>query len=241
MKDFIEKIAGGLIVSCYAGSDLYEEMASPEIMTAVAKSCLAGGANAIRTNYENVKMIADSIEAPLIGIKKVYRSGGIDGGDFRITPTLKEVEQLVNAGVDAVAIDGTFRERYDNLTLADFIKEIKTRWDIHIIADISTVEEGIEAYKAGADLVGTTLSGYTPYSKNPIHFGSIPEPDPDYEIIRELRNAGVNYVIAEGRISDGNRMRKALQAGAHAVVIGTSITQPKKIVRTILSIAKEEI
>ena len=239
MEDFIEKIASGLIVSCYASQDLNHEMAHPEIMTAVAISCIAGGASAIRTNAENVKMIADSIEVPLIGIKKIYRSGGIDGGDFRITPTLKEVEELVSNGADAIAIDGTIRERYDDLTLAEFIKEIKNRWNVYVIADISTVEEGVTAYKVGADLIGTTLSGYTSYSKRKIHFGSIPEPKPDYEIIKELKEAGVPYVIAEGRISNGERMRKALEAGAHAVVIGTSITQPKKIVRTILSDAKE--
>ena len=70
--------------------------------------------------------------------------------------------------------------------------------------------------------------------ENPLPFGTLPSPEPDYEIIRELRAAGVPYIVAEGRITNGEKMRKALEAGAHSVVIGTSITEPRKIVKTIL-------
>ena len=89
-------------------------------------------------------------------------------------------------------------------------------------------------------LVGTTLSGYTPYSKNPFCSGTVPSPDPDYEIIEELTKHGVKRVIAEGRINDGEKMRKCLDVGAYAVVIGTSISEPKKIVKTILFDAKAQ-
>ena len=78
------------------------------------------------------------------------------------------------------------------------------------------------------------MSGYTPYSKNPIVFGALPTPEPDYEIIRELKAAGVENIIAEGRFDNGEKMKKAIEAGATAVVIGTAITMPKKIVKTIL-------
>jgi N-acylglucosamine-6-phosphate 2-epimerase len=220
------------------GGDLNEEMAVPETMACVAKSCIAGGANAIRTNYENVSTIKKSVKVPVIGIWKIYRSGGISEGDFRITPTLKEVEALLKAGADAIAIDGTKRERYDNLTTREFISEIKRKFNAFVIADISTVEEGVAAWEYGADMVGTTLSGYTPYSKNPIRFGTLPNPDPDYEIIADLRKAGVEHVVAEGRITNGTKMKKALEAGAYCVVIGTSITEPSKIVKTILQDAK---
>ena len=87
-------------------------------------------------------------------------------------------------------------------------------------------------------MVGTTLSGYTPYSANPIRFGTLPSPGPDYEISRGLRAAGVEHVVAEGRITNGEKMRLALDAGAYCVVIGTSITEPRKIVKTILLDAK---
>lgn len=238
MNEMLNSIKGGLIVSCYASEDLNEEMNDPFVMACMAQSCLAGGASAIRTNLENVAAIRKVIKVPLIGIKKVYKSGGIADSNFRITPTLKEVKELVEAGADIIAIDATKRERYDDLTLSEFIKKIREQWNVGIVGDISTVEEGLNAVKAGVDAVGTTLSGYTPYSKNPIVFGALPLPDPDYQIISELKAAGVPYIIAEGRVDSGEKMKKALAAGASAVVIGTSITEPKKIVKTILMNAK---
>ena len=234
MEQMLEKLKGGLIVSCYAGYDFNKEMGMPQTMACMAQSCIAGGAKAIRTNWENVAAIKKAVEVPVIGIKKVYRSGDMVTGDFRITPTLKEVEELLEAGADGIAIDGTIRERYDDQTLEAFIHTIKKEFSTFIIADISTVEEGVAAWNYGADMVGTTLSGYTPYSKNPLPFGQLPSPEPDYEIIQDLRAAGVKHIVAEGRITNGVKMRKALEAGAHSVVIGTSITEPRKIVKTIL-------
>ena len=234
MDNMLERLKGGLIVSCYAGADFNAEMAVPETMVCVAKSCIAGGAKAIRTNCENVAAVKAAVDVPVIGLKKIYRSGDMISGDFRITPTLKEVEELIKAGADGVAVDGTVRERYDGKTLEQFIGAVKKEFGAFVIADISPVEEGVAAWRCGADMVGTTLSGYTPYSKNPLPFGTLPSPEPDYEIIRELRAAGVPYIVAEGRITNGEKMRRALDAGAHSVVIGTSITEPRKIVKTIL-------
>lgn len=231
-EEFIRKIKNGLIVSCYAGPDLNPEMGTPETMACMARSCVAGGAAAIRTNAQNVTAVRAVVDTPLIAIKKVYKDGY--DGDFRITPTLKEVAELKSYGADAIAIDGTIRERYDDMTVQEFIRRIKEEYGMIVIADISTVEEGVTCWKAGADFVGTTLSGYTPYSKNPIKFGTLPSPEPDYEIIRELREAGVENIIAEGRYSSGEMLKKALDNGATAVVIGTSITMPSKIVKNIL-------
>ena len=209
MDNMLERLKGGLIVSCYAGADFNAEMGVPETMVCVAKSCIAGGAKAIRTNCENVAAIKAAVDVPVIGLKKIYRSGDMISGDFRITPTLKEVEELIKAGADGVAVDGTVRERYDGKTLEQFIGAVKKEFGAFVIADISTVEEGVAAWRYGADMVGTTLSGYTPYSKNPLPFGTLPSPEPDYEIIRELRAAGVPYIVAEGRITNGEKMRKA--------------------------------
>jgi len=229
----LECLRDGLIVSCYAGEDINAEMAHPLVMAHMAKSVLAGGATAVRTNLENVSEIKKMVSAPVIGIKKILR-GDFSKGDFRITPTMREVESLMDAGADAIAIDGTARERYDDLTLPQFIEEIKHRFETFIIADVSTVEEGVAAWKAGADMVGTTLSGYTPYSENPIQFGQLPTPEPDYKIIRSLREQGVRYIVAEGRYTNGLQFKAALEAGAHCVVIGSAITYPKKIVQSIL-------
>lgn len=232
----IEELNGGLIVSCYADWSINPYMDNDEAISCVAKSCVAGGAKAIRTNLEHVASIRKVINVPLIGIKKIYKEDNTDSPDFRITPTMKEVDALVTAGADGVAIDGTKRERFDDTPLDVFIKQIKEKYpDLILIADVSTLEEGLFCYKNGADIIGTTLSGYTPYSKNPIKFGTIPAPDPDYELISNLKAKGVNKIIAEGRINDGVKMKKCLEAGAYAVVIGTSISEPKKIVKTILS------
>lgn len=233
-KNMLAEIENGLIVSCYAGDDFNEQMGTPDTMAHVARSVVAGGAAAVRTNIENIREVKRSVDVPVIGLKKVYKSGDMIDGDFRITPTIKEVEELLNAGADAVAIDGTIRPRYDDMTLEEFIHEIKKRFNAFVIADVSTFEEGLAAWSYGADMIGTTLSGYTPYSKNPIRFGQLPSPEPDYELIHQLVEAGVKYVVAEGRINDGAKMKKALEAGAHSVVIGTSITEPRKIVKTIL-------
>ncbi|BBB47362.1 N-acetylmannosamine-6-phosphate 2-epimerase [Pelolinea submarina] len=234
----LEKLKDGLVVSCYASFDINPEMDNPDTMAHVATSCVVGGACAIRTNLENVRAIKSVVQVPVIGIKKIYKDGDTSSSDFRITPTLKEVEALLKAGADAIAIDGTVRDRYDNYSTKEFISEIKRLFDVFIITDISTVEEGVAAWEYGADMVGTTLSGYTPYSKNPIRFGTLPSPDPDYEIIADLRSANVKHIVAEGRITNGLKMKKALDAGAYCVVVGTSITEPKKIVKTILQDAQ---
>ncbi|MDD6466766.1 MAG: N-acetylmannosamine-6-phosphate 2-epimerase [Erysipelotrichaceae bacterium] len=238
----IDKIKGGIIVSCYAGNDypgdINAEMANPIAMAYVANSVVAGGAAAIRTNLANLKAVREMVSVPVIGIHKV--SDENNPGDFRITPTMKEVDELVKNGADGIAIDGTKRPRYDDLTLEEFIHQIKAKYpDLLLIADISTVEEGIAAYQYGADMVGTTLSGYTPYSKNPIVFGTIPTPEPDYDIIRELKKHGIENIIAEGRYHSGEQLMKGFEAGATAIVVGTSITSPKKIVQTLLYDAKQ--
>ncbi len=234
-------IKGGLIVSCYADQSINEYMDNDEAIRCVALSCVKGGASVIRTNLEHVKAIKETVDVPVIGIKKIYKGNDPLNSSFRITPTMKEVDDLVKAGVDGIAIDGTIRERYDNLTLEEYVHQIKEKYpNLFLIADISNLEEGLKADEYGVDAVGTTLSGYTPYSKNPILFGTVPSPDPDYEIIEELTKHGVKRVIAEGRINDGEKMRKCLDVGAYAVVIGTSISEPKKIVKTILFDAKAQ-
>ena len=95
MDNMLERLKGGLIVSCYAGPDFNAEMGVPETMVCVAKSCIAGGAKAIRTNWENVAAVKAAVDVPVIGLKKIYHSGDMISGDFRITPTLKEVEELL--------------------------------------------------------------------------------------------------------------------------------------------------
>ena len=155
--------------------------------------------------------------------------------DYKVTSEYASKDYSIDNSIRDTAFKNGIIVHSD--ILLDYLKNKYP--ELFVIADISTVEEGIRASKAGVDAVGTTLSGYTPYSKNPIIFGTVPSPDPDYEIIKELKTAGVSRVIAEGRINDGSKMKKCIEAGAFAVVIGTSISEPAKIVKTILHDAKE--
>lgn len=220
---FAEAIRGGLIVSCYADRDYNRAFMDEKAMSALATSVQRGGAAAIRVNLRHISHLKRVVEIPIIGIEKVYR-----GNEMRITPTTREVEDLVAAGADAIAIDGTQRSRFDSLSLRDFISEIKSHFGVPVIADISTLEEGVNVAELGVDAVGTTLSGYTLYSKNVGCLGDIPPAEPDYQIVQELSKCVGIPVIAEGRYNCPLKAKKVLELGAHAVVVGTAISNPEQ-------------
>ena len=231
MNNFLEKTRGGLIVSCYTAEEQNPLFNQPEAMAALARSVEAGGAAVIRVNVKWIPLFKSVVKMPIMGIKKVFQ-----GGEMRITPTLREVEEIANAGADAVAIDATRRARFDDLTLEQFIREIKTNFDLAVLGDISILEEGIHAEEWGMDGVSTTISGYTPYSPNYGKLGDIPPKDPDYQLIDDLCKAIRIPVICEGRVNTPEKALEALKHGAHAVVVGTAITNPQKI--TELFVAK---
>ncbi len=217
--ELLEKIKGKLIVSCQAlpGEPLYIENGT--IMPLMAKAAEKAGAVAIRTNgITDVMEIKKEVNLPIIGlIKKQYA-----GFPQYITVTMKEIDELVAAGADIIALDCTLRERVDGKTVNEFIKDIKKKYtQIVLMADISTYEEGINAEEAGVDMVGTTLSGYTPYSKK--------IEGPDYELVEELTKKLRIPVIAEGRIHEPAQAKKMLELGAYSVVVGGAITRPLEI------------
>lgn len=218
-KNILDKIKGELIVSCQAlpGEPLYIENGT--MMPLMARAAKMAGAAGIRTNgVLDVKEIKKEVNLPIIGIiKKQY-------GDFPqyITVTMKEIDELVEAGADIIALDCTMRDRVDGKTINDFIKEIKEKYEnIILMADISTFEEGVNAEKAGVDIVGTTLSGYTPYSEK--------KEGPDYELVEKLVKTLSIPVIAEGRVHEPKHAKKMLELGAFAVVVGGAITRPLEI------------
>ena len=218
-KEIIEKLKGKLIVSCQAlpGEPLYIE--NDTMMPLMAVAAKRAGAAGIRTNGErDVKEIKKTVDLPVIGlIKKEYE------GFFQyITVTMKEIDTLVKAGADIIALDCTMRERGDGKTVNGFIKEIKEKYpDIILMADISTFEEGVNAEKAGVDMVGTTLSGYTPYSEK--------TDGPDVKLVEKLSKELDIPVIAEGKIHEPQQAKKMIELGAHAVVVGGAITRPLEI------------
>ena len=218
-EEIIEKIKGGLIVSCQAlpGEPLYME--NDTMMPLMARAARIGGACAIRTNgVMDVERIKAEIGLPVIGImKKVY-----EGYEPFITFTMDEVDKIVEAGADIIATDCTLRKRINDETIEEFIKKIKEKYpDILIMADISNYEEGINAYNAGVDFIGTTLSGYTDYTEK--------LEGPDYDLVEKLAKAVDIPVIAEGRVHYPEQAAKMLERGAHAVVVGGAITRPLEI------------
>jgi len=224
MTDFFTKTKGGLIVSCYTAEEQNPLFNNPEAMSALAKSAEAGGACAIRVNVKWIPLFKSLVKIPIMGIKKVFQ-----GSEMRITPTFKEIEEITKAGADAIAIDATRRSRFDELTLEQFIRAIKARLQLPVLGDISILEEGIRAAQCGIDGVSTTLSGYTPYSPQYGKLGDIPPKDADYHLIDELKKAIQIPIICEGRINTPEKAALAIEHGAHAVVVGTAITNPQKI------------
>ena len=217
MNKVLENIKGKLIVSCQALED--EPLHSSFIMGRMAYAAYVGGAGGIRANtVEDIKEIKKNVSLPIIGIiKKVY-----DNCNVYITPTIREVEALVNEGVQIIAIDATKRERPDKKDLKDFINEIKKKYPNQLImADISSVDEALYAEEIGFDMVGTTLVGYTEYTKN---FKALEELE---KVIKTVKIP----VIAEGNIDTPLKAKNALELGAFAVVVGGAITRPQQITK----------
>lgn len=214
--DVIEALRGGLIVSCQAYPG--EPMRHPETMAQVAASAEIGGARAIRAQgIADIRLVVERTTLPVIGI---WKDG--DDGVF-ITPTLRHAIAVAEAGAHIVGLDGTRRERPDGLSLAETIERLKEATGALVMADCGSVADGRAAAEAGADIVGTTLCGYT---------GERPKTDgPDLDVLRELSSRLGVPVIAEGRIHSTADAAACRAAGAFAVCVGTAITHPASITR----------
>lgn len=218
-EKLFQKIKGKVIVSCQAlpGEPLYVEEKS--IMYLMARAAKMAGAPAIRTSsIRDVTAIKEETGLPVIGLIKVQYKGF----ESYITPTMKEVDELAEAKSDIIAFDCTDLKRGDGKTTEEFIREVREKYpDEILMADISTFEEGVRAWKLGVDLVGTTMSGYTPYTEK--------TDGPDYELVRRLSAILDIPVIGEGRIHTPEQAAELLKAGAFAVVVGGAITRPLEI------------
>lgn len=212
----VEALRGHLVVSCQARPG--EPLHGPDHMTAMALSALAGGAVALRLEGpEDIAAVRAVTGVPIIGLWKVGAEG------VYITPTLAAVDAVLEAGADVVAVDATDRPRPDGSTVADAVARIHAAGRL-VMADVATVEQGRAAVRAGADLVGSTLSGYT-------GDGPVPE-GPDLDLVGALAAAVPVPVVAEGRIGTPEQAAEALRRGAWTVVVGGAITRPSVITAT---------
>ncbi|MCC6551250.1 MAG: N-acetylmannosamine-6-phosphate 2-epimerase [Ignavibacteriaceae bacterium] len=216
-QELFDKLRGGLIVSCQSEGD--DPFNSPEGVTMFARAAVMGGAVGIRSrDIEKTAMIVRSVNVPVIGLTK----SKFEDGYVRITGSYKEFEEIMETGIHMVAVDGTFRPR-EGLTGPEFIAELKKRYLIPVMADISTLEDGMACVQAGADCLSTTLSGYTTETAHKKNDGA------DFALLQELVNRVNIPVIAEGRINMPADAGRMIALGAFAVVAGTAITRPRMI------------
>jgi len=206
-----------LIVSCQAEPN--EPLGKPAFLAAMAQAAVKGGAKGIRAcQPHNIRAIRSVVDVPVIGIsKKHFRSSPV-----YITPTLSEAERIARSGASIIAMDATARPRPGKLSLKQIVQRLLTDWQIALMADVSTLDEGLRAAELGFNLIGTTLSGYTESS---------PAGDPylpDVRLVERLVHHlnGAVPVIAEGRIWEPHQVQMMFEAGAYAVVIGSAITRP---------------
>jgi len=218
-EQIFEQIHHGLIVSCQALE--HEPLYTPEggVMPLMAKAAAMSGAVGIRANtVRDITQIKAVVDLPVIGIiKKDY-----PGTPMYITVTMAEVDALVGCGVDILAVQGTSALRPDGKTAPEFIREVKAKYpDQLLMADIATFEEAMTCAEAGANFVGTTMRGYTPETTG--------LNDIDFDFVAKLAKECPAKVIAEGHIHYPEQARKALEAGAYALVVGGAITRPAEI------------
>lgn len=221
----IETLKNKVIVSCQAMPR--EPLHRAEAMTAMMKSVLNGGAGGLRVaGARDVIYAKKMTDVPIIGLTKPNVIPPNWKEIVYITPSLRHVNLLIKAGADIIAFDGTSRP-HENCTVEEIIKLIKIRKRLSM-ADISTVDEGIECEKLGVDIISTTLAGYTQNSP-------LKNDGPDFELLEELVKRVKTPVILEGRIWSPDEVDKAFSLGAHSVVIGSAITRPQLITKRFVS------
>ena len=212
-EELFELMKGTIIVSCQAtpGEPLYDPERS--VMPLMARAAKLAGAKMIRTSsVRDIVGIKEETGLPVIGlIKREY-----PGYTGRITMTMREVDECMEALADIVSIDCTDTQRGDGLTAPEFLQAVKEKYpNIIIMADCATLEEAKAAFEAGADLVGSTMNGYTAATAHC-------KGDPNYELVEEMVKALPCPVIAEGRVHTPEQAKK-MAAVSDGVIVGSAI------------------
>lgn len=212
MSSYLEQLQHSLIVSCQPVPG--GPMDNASIVTAYAQAALDSGASGLRIeSIAYVRAVRAITSKPLIGIIK----RDLEGSPVRITPLFEDVDALAEAGSDIIAFDGTLRQPRP-YSVPDLIARIHHHGKL-AMADCATIEDAEEALAAGADLVGSTLSGYT---------GGPELAEPDFALIEKMCVL-TPYVVAEGNVRTPDHAARAIEAGAHMVVVGSAITRPEHV------------
>ena len=207
----IQRLENGLVVSCQAPVD--SPLHNPMVIAAIAQAAVNRGAVGVRIDTPtHVQAVRQQVQVPIIGLWKQ----NVPGYDVYITPQFDHAAAIATAGADIIAIDATLRERPAGETLASLITRIHDKLNKPVMADVDTLESAMAAAEAGADLVGTTLYGYTAQTH---HLSP-----PGFELLQQLVKTLNVPVICEGGVASPEMAQYALQLGAYSVVVGTAIT-----------------
>ncbi len=212
----LDQLRGGLIVSVQAraGSALDD----PHVLAAMARAAQENGACAVRIQgVRNLRAVRKRVSVPIAGIVKREYAGF---GPY-ITPTLREVHEILECGAEIVAFDATARPHPENLDVPQLVAAIHAGGAL-AMADCALPADGVAAAAAGSDILATTLCGYTKETQD--------MPLPALELTRAFAQLG-RFVICEGGIHEPEAAAQALAAGADAVVVGTAITNTEWLVR----------
>jgi putative N-acetylmannosamine-6-phosphate epimerase len=210
---------GAFVVSCQARAD--NPLHGPVYMSAMARAAEQGGARGIRANgTDDIAAIRAVTRLPVIGIAKVWD----DRFPVYITPGFAQAAEIARAGADIIGLDATPRPR-DGEPVERLIGRIRAEFGREVFADIATLEEGRAAFAAGATYIATTLSGYTEET------ASAKTEGPDLDLLSALVAEVPAPIVAEGRFDTPDLVAEAFRRGAHAVVTGTAITNPREITR----------
>lgn len=226
MDKRIEGLKGRLVVSCQALP--HEPLHSSFIMGRMALAAKQGGACGIRANTkEDIAEIQSQVDLPVIGIvKRDYEDSQV-----YITPTMKEIDELMEVKPEIIAMDATIGLRPGRKTIDEFFKEVKEKYPEQLfMADCSTVEEALHADELGFDFIGTTMVGYTEQSTG------LRIEESDFAIIREILENAKHPVIAEGNINTPAKVKRVIELGCFSVVVGSIITRPQLITKEFASI-----
>lgn len=212
----LERLYRRLIVSCQA--DKGDPLDDADTLRRIASAVLRGGAGGLRAEgIAGVGSYRAITDLPIIGMVKTKDANG----EVYITPTFASAKAVSSAGADMIALDCTMRRLSEAEPWPAIIRNIHDELRIPVLADVGSVEDALAAEAAGADAVATTLYGYTSETAGIRNFS--------WPLLTELLAKVRVPVLAEGHINHPADVKRALEMGAFAVVVGSAITRPEFI------------